>query len=80
MIQNDAQFQQTLEQLEQMYRALAELREEVLPKNPRTFAVLAEGPLDYIRQFLEELEQYRLSLLADPAAAHRAPRPGDRVA
>ena len=66
MIQNDAQFQQTLDQLQQMYRALAELRRDILPKNPRTFAVLAEGPLDYIRQFLDDLEQYRQSLLADP--------------
>ena len=65
MIQNEAQLQQTLDQLQQMYLALAELREDVLPKNPRTFALLAEGPLDYIRQFLEDLERYRLSLLAD---------------
>ena len=76
MIQNEAQFQQTLEQLQQMYRALAELREQVLPKNPRTFAVLAEGPLDYIRQFLEELEQYRLSLLADPQPPDPSRRAG----
>jgi hypothetical protein len=75
MIKNDDEFQQTLEQLERMYRALAALRKDVLPKNPRTFAVLAEGPLDYIRQFLEELEQYRLSLLAEP----QAPGPSRRV-
>ena len=68
MIRSDDEFQQTLEQLERMYRALASLREEVLPKNPRTFAVLAEGPLDHIRQFQEELEQYRQSLLAEPQA------------
>ena len=76
MIQNEAQFQRTLDQLQQMYRALAELCEDVLSKNPRTFAVLAEGPLDYIRQFLEELEQYRQSLLAAPPAA---PRPARQV-
>ena len=66
MIHNEAQCQQTLEQLQHMYRALAELRRDMLPKNPRTFAVLAEGPLDYIRQFVEELEQYRQWLLAEP--------------
>lgn len=75
MITNDTEFQQTLEQLERMYRALATLRREVLPHSPRQFAVLAEGPLDYIRQFQEELEQYRLSLLADPSP----PRPARRV-
>jgi hypothetical protein len=58
MIQNDAELQQTLEQLERMYRALGHLREQVLPKNPRMFAVMAEGPLDYIRQFQEEIDTY----------------------
>jgi hypothetical protein len=66
MIHDEAQFQQTLDQLQQMDRALAELRRDVLPQNPRTFAVLAEGPLDSIRQFLDDLEQNRQSLLADP--------------
>jgi hypothetical protein len=76
MIRNDEEFLQTLEQLERMYQALASLRRDILPKNRRNFAVLAEGPLDYIRQFHEELEQYRQSLLADsqPRAA-RAKRP-----
>ena len=71
MISNDEEFRQTLEQLERMYRALTDLRNDVLPKNPRTFPVLAEGPLDYIRQFQEELEQYRPSLLAEPPAPSR---------
>lgn len=75
MIRNDDEFQQTLEQLERMYDALAGLRRDVLPKNPHTFAALAEGPLDYIRQFLEELEQYRLSLLSKP----NTPEPSRRV-
>lgn len=75
MITNEADFQQTLEQLQRMYIALAELREDILPKNPRLFAILAEGPLDYIRQFLDELEQYRSSLLAEPPT----PRPARRV-
>jgi hypothetical protein len=58
MIKNDAEFQQTVEQMERMYRALADLRREVFPKNARTFALMAEGPLDYIRQFQEEIETY----------------------
>jgi hypothetical protein len=65
MIADDAAFRQTLDQLQRMYRALEQLREEVLPKNPRLFAVMAEGPLDHIRQFQEDLEAYRLSLLSD---------------
>lgn len=63
MITNEAEFQQTLKQLDRMRRALAALRYEVLPANPGLFAVMAEGPLDYIRQFHDELEAYRVSLL-----------------
>lgn len=69
MIANDREFQQTLEQLQRMYRALSELRERVLPTNPQLFAVMAEGPLDHIRQFQEELEAYRRSLLPHPESA-----------
>ena len=69
MIRNEQEFRQTIDQLEKMHRALAKLRDEVLPVNPRTFAVLAEGPLDYIRQFHEELEAYRLSLLEPTATS-----------
>jgi hypothetical protein len=71
MISTDEGFQQTLEQLERMCRALALLREDVLPKNPRNFAVLAEGPLDQMRQLLEELDQYRHSLLAQSPSVSR---------
>jgi hypothetical protein len=68
MIHSKAEFQQTLDQLERMQRALSDLRERVLPVNPQLFAVMAEGPLDYIRQFHEELEEYRSSLLAPTQA------------
>ena len=63
MIKNDSELRQTFEQLERMRRALVALRDEVLPVNPRLFAVMAEGPLDYIREFHDELEAYRLTLL-----------------
>ena len=39
MIQNDAQLQQAIEQIERLYRGLDSLRADILPKNPRTFAV-----------------------------------------
>lgn len=63
MIKNEAELRQTFEQLERMQRALKSLRDEVLPVNPRLFAVMAEGPLDYIQEFHDELEAYRVSLL-----------------
>jgi hypothetical protein len=58
MIKNDAELMQTLEQLQRMYRALADLRQEVLPKNPRTFALMAEGPLDHIRRLQDGIDAY----------------------
>ena len=64
MIKNDTDLRQTFEQLERMQRALTKLRDEALPVNRRLFAVMAEGPLDYIREFHDELEAYRLTLLA----------------
>jgi hypothetical protein len=36
---------QTVEQLEQMNGALSALRHELLPGQPKKFAILAEGPL-----------------------------------
>jgi hypothetical protein len=50
MIQNNAQFQQAIEQIERLYRGLDSLRADILPKNPRNFAVFAEGPLDEIQK------------------------------
>lgn len=47
----------TIEQLESMNDALRILRLEVLPKNPKLFAIMAEGPLaeiDKLRQQIEE--------------------------
>lgn len=49
--------EQTVEQLELMIKALASLRREHLPSQPRTFAILAEGPLEEIRRLQLEIEQ-----------------------
>ena len=54
-----------------MQRALVSLRDDILPINPKLFAVMAEGPLDYIREFHDDLEAYRLSLLG-PASKQPA--------
>ena len=58
MIQNDAQLQQAIEQIERLYQGLDSLRADILPKNPRNFAILAEGPLDEIRKLQKEIDQY----------------------
>ena len=76
MIANHEEFQQTLEQLDRMCCAVALLRQDVLPLNPRQFAAMAEAPLDHIRRLHEELEQYRLSLLDEPQATSPSRRVG----
>ena len=47
---------QTMEQLERMNEALAALRRELLPGQPRKFAILAEGPLEEMRRLQAEVE------------------------
>lgn len=62
MIQTDRQLQQAIEQIERLYQGLDALRGDVLPKNPRNFAVLAEGPLDEIRKLQSQIDRYISSL------------------
>jgi hypothetical protein len=68
MIKSDAQLQQAIEQIERLYRGLDSLRADILPKNPRNFAVLAEGPLDEIRKLQTEISDY-VAKLENAAAA-----------
>ena len=48
---------QTVEQLERMSEALAALRRELLPGQPKKFAILAESPLEEMRRLQIEVEQ-----------------------
>jgi hypothetical protein len=57
-ITNDAQFDQALEQLARMYRALAALKHEVLPASEQRFGLLAEGPIEEIRRLEEAIAAY----------------------
>jgi hypothetical protein len=69
MNKTEAILTQTLEQLERMTEALATLRRELLPAQPKKFAILAEGPFEDMRRLQGEIEQ----LTAEIAA--RAPAP-----
>jgi len=69
MNKTDAILTQTLEQLERMNEALGALRRELLPAQPRKFAILAEGPLEEMRRLQRELEQ----LTAEITAGSRTP-------
>jgi hypothetical protein len=58
MIQNERQLQQAVEQIQNFCRALESLRADLFPKNPRNFAVLAEGPVDEIRKLQAAIDEY----------------------
>ncbi len=69
MNKTEAILTQTVEQLERLNEALAGLRRELLPGQPRKFAILAEGPLEEMRRLQAELEQLTAELAADSPAA-----------
>lgn len=48
----------TMEQMARLIRALDDLKENVLPKDPHLFATMAEGPLDHLEQLRKELGEY----------------------
>jgi hypothetical protein len=69
MRSTEAILDQTVEQLELMTDALAALRREHLPSQPKTSAILAEGPLEEIRRLQDEVERLTAEIAAAPAAA-----------
>jgi hypothetical protein len=68
-MKTEAVLTQTVEQLERLSEALAALRRELLPGQPRKFAILAEGPLEDLRRLQTEIEQLTTELATAPAAA-----------
>lgn len=64
-----ARLAKSIEQLQLMNGALEILRNDVLPKNPKLFAVMAEGPLEEIRRLHAEIQRQTEALVAVPAAA-----------
>jgi hypothetical protein len=58
MIENDDQLNFTLEQMGRMYRVLADLRREVLPKSRQWFNLMAQGPVEEIRKMQAEIDAY----------------------
>ena len=67
MIKTEAQLQQAIEQMENLCQAINSLRAEVFPQNPCNFAVLAEGPLEQIRQLENQIGDYIRYLEETPA-------------
>jgi hypothetical protein len=58
MIETPEQAYQAIEQMGRMQRILESYRNEILGRNPHSFAVLAEGPLEQIRQLQAQLDEY----------------------
>jgi hypothetical protein len=46
----------TIDGIGMMYRSLVSLRDEVYPQSPMWFAIMAQGPMDDIRNLLDDLE------------------------
>ena len=59
---------QTIECLEMMNDALQHLRKEVLPKNPKMFALMAEGPLEEMRRLQAQIEKLTAEVAAPTPA------------
>lgn len=55
-MKTEAILTQTMDQLERMNEALTTLRRELLPGQPKKFAILAEGPLEEMRRLQSEVE------------------------
>jgi hypothetical protein len=58
MIKNDREFRATLDAVQLAYSALADLSARRSQMHPNWFAVLAEGPVDQLRQLLRQLDEY----------------------
>lgn len=58
MIETAEQLYQAIEQMGRMQRILESYRSEILTKNPRNFALLAEGPLEQLRQLQGQIDDY----------------------
>jgi hypothetical protein len=58
MIETGEQLYQAIEQMGRMQRVLESYRQEILTQNPGTFALLAEGPLEQLRQLQSQIDDY----------------------
>ena len=58
MIQTDEGLQQSIEQLERMYRVLLDYRRRIAPLNYKNYQVFAEGPLEEIRRLQRDIDEY----------------------
>ena len=69
VVETSEQLHQAIEQIGCMQRILESYRNEILTQNPRNFAVLAEGPLEQLRQLQQQIGEYIRCIEATGTAA-----------
>lgn len=69
MSENMVRIQTTINRMKGMTEALESLCDEMMTKNPRLFATLAESPLEDLRRMRDELDQLLEPLKNIPAAS-----------
>jgi hypothetical protein len=73
MIEEPHQLRVALQQMGRLLSALADLREQVLSKDPKLFAAMAEAPLEDLERLRQQVEGFLAQL--QPMASMS---PGDR--
>jgi hypothetical protein len=68
MNNTEAILNQTVEQLERLNEGLSALRRELLPSQPKKFAILVESPLEDMRRLQIEILRLTAEIAASPAA------------
>ena len=58
MIEDPNQLRVTLQQMGRLLSALEDLKEQVLAKDPRLFAAMAEAPLEDLGRLRQEVESF----------------------
>lgn len=58
MIKDPNHLRLTLQQMKRLLRALDDLKDTVLPKDPQLFAVMAEAPLEDLDRLRQEVEDF----------------------
>jgi len=58
MIEDTNQLRVTMQQMRRLLCALADLKEHVLPQDPKLFATMAEAPLEDLDRLRQEVESF----------------------
>jgi hypothetical protein len=84
MIETETGLRQTIEVMAGQYRALAALHRDIAPLNFQNYLLMAQGPIDYIRQFQREIHEYlgiaEQMASAEPDEPAQQPQPAQPMA